>query len=125
MRFSNLTRRIGGESVDVWAVHYQAMARLRAGEDIILLSVGQETQELTPEPIRQAAISSISAGRHHYTPVTGELKLRQILAERHHTRTGQAVDPDNICVFAGAQNALFASAQCLLQQGDEVMVLEP
>ena len=125
MQFSSLTQRIGGESADVWQVHYEAAARLRAGDDIILLSVGQENNEVTPEPIQQAAISSIANGRHHYTPVAGESRLRQMIAERHYSHAGQAVEESNICVFAGAQNALFASAQCLLESGDEVIVLEP
>lgn len=125
MQFSSLTQRISGESADIWEVHYEAAARLQAGEDIILLSVGQENSEVTPEPIQQAAITSITSGRHHYTPVVGELRLRQTIAARQRSRTGQAVDENNICVFAGAQNALFASAQCLLESGDEVIVLEP
>ena len=32
---------------------------------------------------------------------------------------------DNVAVFSGAQNALFATSQCLLEHGDEVIVPEP
>ena len=125
MRFAGLSQRVGGEGVAAWAVHSEAMGRLRAGEDIILLSVGQENNEFTPEPIQQAAIDSIRSGRHHYTGVKGDPRLRAALAQRHQALTGQQVSADNVCIFAGAQNALFASALCLLEAGDEVIVLEP
>lgn len=125
MRFSSLTARIGGESVDAWAVHYQAMARLAAGEDIFLLSVGQESGEFTDPRIVDTAIASLKAGRHHYTPVEGEPRLRRLIARRHQARTGQTVDEDNVVVFLGAQNGLFATTQCLLETGDEVIIPEP
>jgi len=125
MKYASLTERIAGDSVDAWDVHYRGMARLDAGEDIILLSVGQESDESTPEPIVEAAVSSLRAGRHHYTPVEGIPSLRQAIAERHSAQTGQSVSEKNCAVFAGAQNALFAVCQCLLQPGDEVVLCEP
>ncbi len=125
MKFSSLTERIAGDTVDAWDVHYSAMARLDAGEDIILLSVGQETDETTPQPVVEAAVSSLRNGRHHYTPVEGTPGLRQAIANRHQGQTGQVVSPENTAVFAGAQNALFAVCQCLLETGDEIILCEP
>ena len=125
MHFSSLTQRISGESVDAWDVHYEGLARLEAGEDIIILSVGQETEELTPAAIVDAAVRSLQSGRHHYTPVEGSLALRKAIAERHRELTGQEITEANCAVFAGAQNALFAAAQCLLEHGDEVILIEP
>ena len=125
MKYASLTERIAGESVDSWEVHYQGAARLEAGEDIILLSVGQESLESTPTPIVDAAVDSLRRGRHHYTEVAGIETLRQAIADRHQRLTGQAVDASNCVVFAGAQNGLFAVAQCLLEAGDEVVLIEP
>jgi arginine:pyruvate transaminase len=125
LKYSSLTSRIDGESVDTWAVHYEAAARRRRGEDIILLSVGQENQELTPAPVCDAAIEAIRGGNHYYTPVTGEWELREAVAARHQANTGQPVSADNVAIFSGAQNALFATSECLLEHGDEVIVPEP
>ena len=125
MKYSSLTERIAGESVDAWDVHYEGLARLEAGEDIIVLSVGQETEEVTDGRIVNAAITSLNAGRHHYTPVNGNLDLRQAIAKRHTELTGQVVDESHCAVFAGAQNALFSVAQVLLEAGDEVILIEP
>ncbi|MDH3689705.1 MAG: pyridoxal phosphate-dependent aminotransferase [Gammaproteobacteria bacterium] len=125
VKYSTLVDRISGESVDAWGVHYDAIIRRDAGEDIIVLSVGQETGERTPEPIVQAAIDSLRSGRHHYTATSGEEQLRAAIAEHHYAITGQFVDKEQCSVFVGAQNGLFAVAQCLLEGGDDVLLLEP
>ncbi|MBX2868471.1 MAG: pyridoxal phosphate-dependent aminotransferase [Acidiferrobacterales bacterium] len=125
MKYASLTERIAGDSVDAWDVHYRGMARLEAGEDIILLSVGQESDEFTPQSIVEQAIHSLNQGRHHYTPVEGIPALRKVIAKQHSEQAGQAVSVKNVAVFAGAQNALFAVSQCLLEPGDEVILCEP
>lgn len=125
MKFSSLTERIAGDSVDAWEVHYRGMNRLEAGEDIILLSVGQESGEYTPEPIVEAAVESLRAGRHHYTAIEGTERLREAIANRHSRLTGQRVSKENCAVFSGAQNALFSVSQCLLEPGDQVILSEP
>ncbi len=125
MKYSSLIDRISGESVDAWDVHYDGLARLEAGEDIIVLSIGQETHEFTPREIVDSAIDSLNSGRHHYTPVEGLLPLRKAIAKRHTELTGQIVNESNCAVFAGAQNALFAACQCALESGDEVILIEP
>ena len=125
MRYSSLTDRISGKSVDSWEVHYKAAQRLNAGDDIYLLSVGQESYEFTDSRIVDTAIKSLNAGRHHYTPVEGERALRRLIALHHKNRTGQDVDEDNCVVFVGAQNGIYAAAQCLLESGDEAIIPEP
>ncbi len=125
MQFSSLTNRIADEGVDAWDVHYRGMARLEAGEDIILLSVGQESDEFTPEPIVEATVQSLRQGRHHYTNIEGTDRIRKAIAARHQGLTGQPVSSENCAVFSGTQNGLFSVAQCLLEAGDEVILSEP
>ena len=125
MRYADLTHRIAGESVDSWATHYEAMHRMDAGEEIFLLSVGQESDMLSPPGVVAAGISSIENGRHHYTAVEGDRALRQAIAQRHAEQNNKDVDPDCVTVFSGAQNALFATAQVLLQADNEVILIEP
>jgi aspartate/methionine/tyrosine aminotransferase len=124
MDYSSLVDRISGESADVWAIHYEAQARRNRGEDILILSLGQESDQYTPSVIQQTAIDSIRNGRHHYAPVLGEDALRRAIAIRHQQYTGQTVTADNVAVFSGAQNALFATSLCLLEFGSEVIVPE-
>ena len=125
MHYADLTKRIAGESVDSWLVHNRAVDRLSAGEEVFLLSVGQESDFLSPPGVVDAAIHSIRSGRHHYTGVQGDRPLREGIARRHSQKCGREVDPDSVVIFCGAQNALFATAQVLLQTGDEVILIEP
>src|ERR1700756_1258635 len=124
MKFSHLTDRIGGEGAGAWAVHFEAMRRRRAGEDIIVLSVGEPDFD-TPPAIVAAAKASLDRGRTHYTDIVGDPPLRTAIARRHQAQTGQRVGPENVVVVAGAQCALFASMLCLLDFGEEVIVPEP
>jgi len=110
---------------DPWEIHDIACKRVADGDDIVLLSIGQEADEVTPTTIVNTAIQSLENGDHHYTEVNGTPELRTSIARYHTKLTGQKVSAENCTSFAGAQNALFATAQVLLETGDEVIVSEP
>ena len=124
MKYSSLVKRIAGESAEVWDIHEEGRKRLAQGEDVIMLSIGEESDQTTPASIQQEAVDSIRRGKHHYTPVIGEDHLRRAIAMSHRQNTGQQVSLENVGIFAGAQNALFSVCLCLLEQGDEVIVPE-
>lgn len=124
MRFSSLTTRIAGEGADAWIVHDLAMMRRERGEDIIALSIGDPDYE-TPRTIRESAERAIQGGRTHYSPIPGETALREAIAAETQRTWGLSVQPEQITVFPGAQAALYALAQCLLDAGDEVIVPDP
>jgi aspartate/methionine/tyrosine aminotransferase len=60
-----------------------------------------------------------------YTPAAGRRVLREAIAKKHESRTGQPVGADNAIFLSGAQNALFAASLCVAGPGDEVLALEP
>lgn len=125
MKFSSLTQRLGSDSADAWHVHTLATERLQAGEDIIMLSIGEESGVPASSAITEAAVESLRSGRHHYSDVRGTESLRLKIASYHYKLTGQSVGSEHCTVYAGAQNALFAVSQCLLEPGDEVLLPEP
>lgn len=132
MKFSSLVDRTqeksdatAGQNIDPWAVHTMATQRLSAGENITVLSIGQEIHETTPDIIVNQAIESLSRGRHHYADIRGDVQLRHAIAQYHQRLTGQEVSDTMVTVFAGAQNALFSLAQILLESGDEVILVAP
>ncbi len=94
------------------------------GKDIIHLSVGDPDFD-TPAPIVDSAIASLRAGRTHYSPIPGDPKLRHAIAAQASKQYRQEVDADQVIVFSGAQNALFATMMSLSQPGDEVLLVEP
>jgi arginine:pyruvate transaminase len=124
MHFSSLVDRLAGKRTDAWQIHYRALEAQAAGQEVFILSVG-DPDFATPSRITERAISALRAGDTHYSEVNGRLGLRRAIAQMHSTQTGQAISADQVTVVAGAQNGLFATAQCLCEAGDEVLVPEP
>ena len=96
-------------------------------EDVLKFWFG-ESDEVTPEPIRQAAIASLQAGETFYAHNLGLPELRQAIAgytERLHPGRGAAHWFERIAVSSGGVNGLMLAAQTLVDAGDEVVVLTP
>lgn len=124
MKFSTLVERLQGKRTSAWEIHYAAQRALSEGEDVIMLSVG-DPDFATPAPIVERAVAALRGGDTHYSEVAGRPALRAALAREHTRTTGREVTMDNVIVTAGAQNGLYAVAQCICEAGDEVIVPEP
>lgn len=99
---------------------------LAAGmEGVISLGVG-EPDFVTPWHIREAAISSLEQGYTAYTPNAGLLELRKEIANYMKTQFNVDYSPtDEIIVTVGASSAIDIAMRTILDQGDEVIVVEP
>jgi arginine:pyruvate transaminase len=124
MKFSSLTDRVKGGAADVWDMHYLARQAKQRGEDVIILSVG-DPDFATPNAIIDKALQAMREGDTHYTSILGHEEFREAIAAKHRERSGQAIDAANVITTSGAQNALFACSMCLLDAGDEAIVLQP
>ena len=124
MKFSSLTDRIKGGAADVWDMHYLAKQARSRGEDVIILSVG-DPDFPTPDAVIDKALQAMREGDTHYTSILGHDELRESIARQHRDSSGQAIEASNIITTSGAQNALFACSLCLLDPGDEAIVLQP
>jgi len=124
MRFSALTQRITGDGAAAWDIHDRALAMREEGREVLLLSVGDPDFD-TPPAIVEAAVASLRAGDTHYSDTRGLHSLRASIARRHQQRCDQPVGAEHVTVLPGAQCAVYAVAQCLLDPGDEVIVAEP
>ncbi|RLA30434.1 MAG: arginine aminotransferase, partial [Gammaproteobacteria bacterium] len=96
----------------------------RDGADIIHLGVGDPDFD-TPAGIVDTAVSALKNGRTHYAPIPGESELRNAVAAACSDNIGAEIQADRVCIFPGAQCALFATMLCLAGPGDEVILLEP
>lgn len=119
MRYSPFVKQIEVESNEAWNLHGIAVREAKHNPKVILLSIGDPDMN-TPQSVNDALFKSVQAGRTHYTPVNGELHLREAIADYY-----QTISPDNVVVVPGTQCGLFATAMCLLGKGDEVIVPEP
>lgn len=124
MKFSSLTDRVKGSAADAWDLHYEARQARARGEDVIILSVG-DPDFATPERVIERASQAMRDGDTHYTSILGHSELREAIAERHRQSSGQQIDVNQVITTSGAQNALFACSLCLLEAGDEAIVLQP
>src|SRR5580658_1490404 len=87
MRFSPLVDRIAGKGAAAWRIHYEAQRRRAAGQDVILLTVGDPDQ--APPPILIAeTIAALEHRRTRYSPTIGQADLRAAVAARVARRSG-------------------------------------
>ena len=79
----------------------------------------------TPETVVAAATQALSTNKTKYTANAGIPELRKVIAEDVYKRTGLRYSENEIAVTAGAMGALYLSSVCILNPGDEVIILEP
>lgn len=109
---------------DGWEVHFAAMTRKQAGEDIIMLSVGDHDFD-TPAETVEAAVRYVRGGYHHYTQLPGLPRLREAMAKLSTRCTGVATSAAEILATPGGQAALFAAVQATLDPGQHAIVVAP
>ncbi len=119
---NNLSERINRVTPSA-TLEMAAKAReLRAaGKDIIGLSLG-EPDFNTPDYIKEAAKQAIDDGYNSYTPVDGYGDLKEAIITKFKRDNGLNYEPNQIVVSTGAKQALYNTAQVILNEGDEVIL---
>jgi aspartate/methionine/tyrosine aminotransferase len=83
-----------------------------------------ESDEVTPDFIRQAAIDSIQRGETFYAHNLGLPELREAVAGYASGLHGR-IGADRIAITSGGVNALMLAVQMLVEAGDEVVAVTP
>jgi N-succinyldiaminopimelate aminotransferase len=78
-----------------------------------------------PEFLHEAAIRAIREGRNQYCPTGGIPELARAVARHQQRFWGLSYAPEEVTVYAGATEAIFAALQGLCDPGDEVVLFEP
>jgi aspartate/methionine/tyrosine aminotransferase len=89
-----------------------------------------ESDEVTPDFIRQAAIESLQRGETFYAHNLGLPELRQAIASamtaQHASQPGATpIAMERIAVTTGGVNALMLAVQALVDAGDDVVAVTP
>jgi aspartate/methionine/tyrosine aminotransferase len=100
------------------------VANAGIGRNDVLAFWFGESDEVTPEFIRQAAIESLQKGETFYAHNLGLPELRQAVAG-YCSKLHPQVGPDRIAITSGGVNALMLTVQALVDAGDEVVVVTP
>lgn len=94
-------------------------------EGVISLGVG-EPDFHTPWSVRRTAITALEKGKTVYTANAGLMELREAVSERIGKDTGLTYSSkDEIIVTVGGSEAIDIAIRCMINPGDEVLVVEP
>ena len=100
------------------------VANAGIGRDDVLAFWFGEGDEVTPEPIRRAAIESLQQGETFYAHNLGLPELREAVA-RYMSGLHPAIDAARIAITSGGVSALMLAVQALVDAGDEVVAVTP
>ncbi len=96
-----------------------------AGKSIVDLSGGDPDFPTAPHVV-SAAVEALQNGFTHYAPSRGYPELLQAIANKLETDNGAVYNPKTeVLVLPGGKQALFITAQAVLNPGDEVILFDP
>ncbi|WP_299643279.1 pyridoxal phosphate-dependent aminotransferase [uncultured Ruegeria sp.] len=124
MKITSVTERLAGLGGAKWGVHLKARDLIKAGADIVEMTIG-EPDVPVPDALVETTVTSLRAQRTGYSNGRGEAGLLDALAARYSASRGRAFGPDNFLCFPGTQTALFAAMAGVAEAGDEVLVGDP
>ncbi|MCF6325286.1 MAG: pyridoxal phosphate-dependent aminotransferase [Gammaproteobacteria bacterium] len=124
MKIGVAERMSGIRSFYVMDLLARARALERQGRSIIHMEVG-EPDFVTPEPVTQAGIDALKAGKTHYTPAAGLPELRARLSIFYREQLAVEVPAEHILITPGASGALQLALGVTVNPGEGVMMADP
>lgn len=117
-------RRLDGIDHNPWVEFVKL-----ASEEADVVNLGQGFPDFSPPEFAVEAFQHAVSGDfmlNQYTKAFGYPPLTKILASFFGKLLGQEIDPlKNVLVTVGAYGALFTAFQALVDEGDEVIIVEP
>ncbi len=110
--------------LDLEESRIREVANAGMGRSDVLAFWFGESDEATPEFIREAAIASLRQGETFYAHNLGLPELREAIAA-YASRLHGAVGAERIAVTSGGVNALMLACQAVVDAGDEVVAVTP
>ena len=108
------------------ASEIREIGKLAEGRPGVLKLQFGESSLPTPELIKAAGAKALADGFTFYTANAGYLELREAIAEKARELHGVSLRPDEqIIVTAGGVMAIYLAVHCLVNPGDEVVVVSP
>jgi aspartate/methionine/tyrosine aminotransferase len=106
------------------ASRIREVANAGIGRDDVLAFWFGESDEVTPDPVRDAAVQSLARGETFYSHNLGLAELREALAA-YTSALHRPVAVDRIAVTSSGVSALMLATQMLAEKGDEVVAVVP
>lgn len=116
--------RITQSSPKSFGMYEKALVLMAEGKNVIHLEVGRPNFD-TPLHIKEAAKKALDDGIVHYGEFAGDAMLRKAMADKLRSINQLDVSPDEVLVTNGLTHAAYAVFMAALDEGDEVILLEP
>lgn len=120
-RYAQRTQRMASSAI-------RELLKLTEKPDIISFAGGLPAPEVFPTAAFQEAcqrvLTEFGAQALQYSTTEGHLPLREQIA-RHSSRYGIRIDPDNILITSGSQQALDLIGKVFINPGDRILVESP
>ncbi len=94
------------------------------GFDVIGFGSGEPDFD-TPQNIKDAAIRAIESGKTKYTPAGGMLEMKKAIAQKFSNENNLSYELSQITVNCGGKHSVFNIIQCIVNDGDEVIIPAP
>lgn len=105
---------------------FMAKAKMLQEKDPSVISLaGGEPDFATPRPIVEEACKWLNAGYTHYTICPGLPELRSGIANKLRLENGIDASEDGVLVTPGGKFAIYLTIRSLVNDGDEVIYIEP
>jgi hypothetical protein len=111
--------------IDLQASRIRDVANAGLGRSDVLAFWFGESDEVSPDFVRQAAIDSLNNGETFYAHNLGLPSLREAIASEMQSRHAANIGVERIAVTSGGVNALMLAMQAIVNPGDEVVVVTP
>lgn len=96
----------------------------REGTKIYRFESGDPSFDVHPM-VKSAMEKALKENKTHYIPNNGIPELREALAKKLQTQNKLNIESKHISVTNGAMHALYVLYQCIVEEGDEVIVPDP
>lgn len=120
----DLARRVTRTSKKDYGMFAKAAGINDPARDLIHLELGRPYQT-TPAHIVEATVNALRAGEVHYSDLPGLPEFRAAIAQKLNSYNGMNVGPQDVIVTNGLTQASYAAFMALIDDGDEVILLEP
>jgi len=109
---------------DIALIRNRVMDMREAGLTVHALHLGEPFFETSHE-IKYAAIKALVENQTHYPPSSGLPLLRKLLVEKLVAKNQIRVTNEEVLATVGGSHGLYAAFQCVLDQGDDMLVFSP
>lgn len=120
-----LSKRVSGIAESATIKMGLLAAKLQEeGKDVLNFTLG-EPDFKTPDHICEAAKKALDLGYTHYTSSAGITELRDEIAKKIRKENKVDANADEVIVTPGGKHAIYEVMMSVLNEGDEVLLLDP